>query len=198
MNKFKNYLFAGSGFAILVFAISMTNVGHSLAESCIRICPDQILPVRAVEPVPTRPVGVTPVSGGVTVNNSIAQAVPSQLPMLQEDVFQKKVNLSISGDLAEAATSFTVPAGKLLKIESASGIVFINPNLGPSWTIDIKTVANGNAGDHFISTPFGNPKVVSYQGTIYADPGSTVEVHFFADRIASLDMTLSGMYYKQP
>lgn len=217
MNKFKNYLLASVGFLVLVLTISLTGVGTSIAQTtgeCVRICTDA--PLRVVvenvarivgdvkitndsaSPVPTKNIGP------VQVASSSREPVYIKFSLLVTDVFQKEVEIALVPGDAQGSASFSVPAGKLLVIEGVSGFAVMgNPNQKPQ--VGFKTTANNNLAQHLLfCNPFGS---VGYQIgtwgniTVYADPGSTVEILFQRSGFnggqgtagtANLNVTFSG------
>jgi hypothetical protein len=193
MEKFKNYLLAASGFAVLLAVIAMTNVGHSAAQAigdCVRICNPESAPV------PIRAQGVTNIAGQVTVQSSEAAPVfTKQSGLFTADLFQKEVHItSFPEQGGHASQQFPVPAGKLLTIYYISG------RTAPDTSVNIRTVANGAVATHFLNLNIDGQGNFSQNVLIYADPGSSVEIAYFGSQhfINSLKLTLVGSFSDQP
>ena len=195
MEKFKNYLLAASGFVILVLAMAMTNVGHSVAQTvgdCIRICNPESAPI------PVRAQGTTNVAGEVTVRSSATTPVVTKLLGLPpSDAFQRQVMLEVPHGSNSTSTVIGVPAGKFLTINFVSGQFNSNSNA----IVLIDTVANLNGGEF----GFGPTQLSNALGTpgfstpvlIYADPGSLVQITLLQANHgggAKVNLTLTGFF----
>ncbi|MCA1635587.1 MAG: hypothetical protein LC802_18320 [Acidobacteria bacterium] len=235
MKRFKSCLLASVGLVILAATVSFTAPGRAFAqrvgEDCVRICDTASNPLHVIVQ------GITRVTGDVTINNANAIATtvtgPVQvttsprepLHVVQrlklDDRFQKSVSLSMVQGQSSVSTTFAVPAGKLLVIESATGSARTTTGLNAANVqfplVLVRTTTDGSSFPHPLATTFAanvhNPEAINlYEsfGTrwniggmiqLYADPGTEVEVIFERPTspkgkagTASLDLTLSGHY----
>lgn len=236
MNRFfKSCLLASAGLAILAGTLSFTAPGRALAqrveEGCIRICDTASNPLHVIVQ------GITRVTGDVTINNANAIATtvtgPVQVTtsrgeslyviprMRLDDRFQKSVSLSMADGQSTVSTTFAVPAGKLLVIESATGSALTTTGLNAANVqfplVLVRTTTEGNSFPHPLATTFATG-VTNQEATnayevfgtrwniggmiqLYADPGTEIEVIFERPTTvkgtkgtASLSLTLSGHY----
>ncbi len=151
-------------------------------------------------------VGINPSSNTVQVASSSQEPVLTTQVLLVKDVFQKELEITLVPGDAQGSTSFTVPAGKLLVIDDVSGFAVMGADSIQQFPYALfKTTANNNLAGHFlVAQPFGAGfQIVTFgKSTIYADPGSTVELIFARSSFntvgtAKLNMTFSGHYLSQ-
>ena len=151
-------------------------------------------------------VGINPSSNTVHVASSSREPVLTTQVLLVQDVFQKELEIPLVPGAVQGSSSFTVPAGKLLVIEDLSGFATMG-DFHQSPQALFRTTANNNFAQHFlIAQPFGAGFQIFVFGkpTIYADPGSTVDLIFVRSSVvlstvgtAKLNVTISGHYITQ-
>ena len=152
-------------------------------------------------------VGINPSSNTVLVASSSREPVFTTQTLQVVNVFQKPMEIDLVEGQVLGSTSFTVPAGKLLVIEQVSGLAFMGGN-NQFPVVSFKTTANNNLAEHFLASPFPNgfaqyPVFTFGNASIYADPGSTVELIFKRQGdnqtfgTAELKVTFSGHYINQ-
>lgn len=159
-----------------------------------------------VDLAPGSSVGINPSSNTVHIASSSREPVYITQALAVIDVFQKQLEITLEIGAAQGSTSFTVPASKLLVIEDVSGLAFMGGN-NQFPEVSFKTTANNNLAEHllysFIPNAPGIFPVYAFGNTIYADPGSTVELIFKRQGdnntfgTAELKVTFSGHYINQ-
>ena len=149
-------------------------------------------------------VGINPSSNTVLVASSSREPVYIAQAVKVSDVFQEEIDLLEGQALGYA--SFTVPAGRLLVIENASGIAFMGGfNQFPA--VSFRTTANNILAEHllawFLPNGLAQYPVFTFGNTFYADPGSTVELIYKREGenqtfgTSELKVTFSGHYINQ-
>src|SRR5205814_6678841 len=131
MKKFRNYILASVGFAVLAVTISLTTMGRAAAEHLANEYV-HIISTEA-EPVFVKTVGTVPVRGDVRVSGGTVSVSSSPgLPVYMRQTVPPENFFDELLDLPGSATSskkflVTVPANKTLNLQGASGN---SPNIG--------------------------------------------------------------------
>ena len=151
-------------------------------------------------------VGINPSSNTVLVASSSREPVFTTQTLHVVNVFQKSMEIDLLEGQALGYASFTVPAGRLLVIENASGIAFMGGfNQFPA--VSFRTTANNILAEHllawFLPNGLAQYPVFTFGNTFYADPGSTVELIYKREGenqtfgTSELKVTFSGHYINQ-
>ena len=150
-------------------------------------------------------VGINPSSNTVQVASSSREPVLTTQTLTAVNIFQKPIEITLAEGQAQGSASFTVPAGKLLVMEDVSGFAVMGANSIQQFPgVTLITTANNNPAGHILfAQAFGAGfQIFMFGNTIYADPGSTVELIFGRDSFntvgtAKLNVTVSGHYISQ-
>ena len=196
MKRFGNFLIASVGFLIFVLAVTLTDIGRTVAQStgdCIKLCTDDSAPL------------ATRIAGAVQIASSPSNAVRTRATLQFTDVFQKEVKMTLDPGVPIGGVKFNVPQSRLLVIEAWDGFVDLPFNNGVPQ-VKVRTTANGETASHqvwtianlyggggYLLVPFGSMKV-------YADPGSEIVVSVQRQGTigtANLSLTLTGHYIDQ-
>jgi len=151
-------------------------------------------------------VGINPSSNTVLVASSSREPVFTTQTLHVVNVFQKSMEIDLLEGQALGYASFTVPAGRLLVIENASGIAFMG-GVNQFPAVSFRTTANNILAEHllawFLPNGLAQYPVFTFGNTFYADPGSTVELIYKREGenqtfgTSELKLTFSGHYINQ-
>ena len=151
-------------------------------------------------------VGINPSSNTVLVASSSREPVFTTQTLHVVNVFQKSMEVDLLEGQALGYASFTVPAGRLLVIENASGIAFMG-GVNQFPAVSFRTTANNILAEYLLAWFLPNG-LAQYPGftfghPFYADPGSTVELIYKREGenqtfgTSELKLTFSGHYINQ-
>lgn len=153
-------------------------------------------------------VGINPSSNTVLVASSSREPVFTTQTLQLVNIFQKPMEIVLAEGQVLGYASFTVPAGKLLVIEQVSGLAHMGGENQFPW-VYVRTTANNNLAQHLLYSFLANgplqfPVHTLGNATIYADPGSTVELIYKREGnyqpgfgTSELNVTFSGHYIVQ-
>jgi hypothetical protein len=191
MKSAKNYFAVAGAFAlaIVLFSIAAPRAVHAIVATLVQVTNT------SANPVPTQPVGTTPVSGAVEVSNlPSVQAVAvtgngSGSPLFVRDVDSGGrgavsfygANLLGPNVFSKVVNMYVVPPGKLLIVDQ----IATNANMPPGQrfsSIQFQTFHGGTLTYSFLNPPFqatgsGRDFYNSTQlAKAYADAGTTVAI----------------------
>jgi hypothetical protein len=173
------------GLAVACVAVGAT-FGPTLATAAGEKITDVFVTNGDANPVPTKAIGTTEVTGTVGISGTPSVNVANTTPIPVEPVagpastpFARHITLAFGGSGPETAdqTIFTLPAGKRLTIEF---VTFTDlQRLVGMEQFAVQATTNGDFVTHYFAPQdtASNGDTVSQQTSIVADPGTQVRVY---------------------